>query len=426
MMPSGFLTMQVGESGAAELWRVLTLQAGFNTAIVMAATTLLGVTGGVVGTFAVLRKRALMADALSHSTLPGVGIAFIAATLLGVEGRSLPVLLFGAATTGIVGVGLIHWIIKRTRLTEDVAIGAVLSVMFGIGVVILSYIQSMRVGNQGGLKSFIYGQAAGMSVADAKLIGVIAAVGVVAAVLLLKEFRTVCFDEQFARVTGLPVSVIDFLMMSLVVVVTVVGLQAVGLILVVAMLIIPAVAARFWSDRLWVVVVMAGVFGAVSGYTGAAISAMQTGVPTGAVIVLSAGGVFVVSLLCAPRRGVFAEVSRKVALRARIARDHLLEAMWEFEHDERRNERHDESHQERKALDGHLELARIRQQLGWSRVALTTIDAWMIARGYVKKENNDLRLTVRGRAVGKRVSRNHQLWAQYLTSYAHIAPSHVD
>ena len=107
---------------------------------------------------------------------------------------------------------------------ERVADIGVILLMFGIGVVILSYIQSMRVGNQGGLKSFIYGQAAGMSVADAKLIGVIAAVGVVAAVLLLKECRTVCFDEQFARVTGLPVSVIDFLMMSLVVGVTVVGL----------------------------------------------------------------------------------------------------------------------------------------------------------------------------------------------------------
>ena len=281
-----------------------------------------------MGVFALLRKRSLMADALSHATLPGIGLAFIVATLMGVQGRSLPVLLLGATVTGVLGVLCIQWLLRHTRLHEDAAIGLVLSIFFGAGAVVLSVIQTMRTGNAAGLNHFIYGQTAAMSLTDAAIMGGIALAAVLAAALLLKEFAMVCFNDAFAKVDGWPVSLIDLLMMSLVVVVTVAGLQAVGLILVVAMLIIPAVAARFWTERLWMLVFLAAVIGGLSGYLGSVTSALLPRKPAGAVIVLVSGGLFLVSMLAAPSRGVVAAILRRMRLRLGIAADHVLEATY--------------------------------------------------------------------------------------------------
>ena len=295
----------------ARVFETLTFRAGFNTNVVIAGTTLLGLAAGIVGVFALLRKRSLMTDALSHATLPGIVLAFLVAGWLGFEGRSLPALLVGAAATGVLGVLCIQAILRHSRLHEDAAIGIVLSVFFGAGVVGLSYVQRYAPAgaSPAGLSHFIYGQAAAMQPPEVVLMAVIAGVAVLATLLFLKEFALVCFNDQFAKVDGWPVTAIDLVMMGLVVVVTVAGLQAVGLILVVAMLIIPAVAARFWTERLWVLVLIAAVIGASSGYLGAVASALLPRQPAGAIIVLTAGAVFAVSLVAAPARGIVAQAS---------------------------------------------------------------------------------------------------------------------
>ncbi len=295
-----------GLPGAREIIETLTLRAGFNTNTVILGTTLLGVAAGVIGVFALLRKRSLVTDALSHATLPGIGLAFLGAGALGIDGRSLPVLLAGAAATGVLGVACIQALLRYTRLREDAAIGIVLSVFFGAGVVVLSYIQANAASGAAGLNKFIYGQTAAMGMGDAALMASIAGAAVVLALLLLKELTLVCFDDAFARVGGWPVGAIDLLMMGLVVLVTVAGLQAVGLILVVAMLIIPPVAARFWTERLWLLVALSGIIGGASGYLGSVVSALLPRKPAGAVIVLTAGAVFACSMLLAPARGVLA------------------------------------------------------------------------------------------------------------------------
>ena len=296
----------------AEVLDVIFFRGGYNTNIVIVGTTLLGLAAGIVGVFALLRKRALMADAVSHATLPGIGAAFLFATAAGIDGRSLPVLLLGAAVSAAIGVGVVQLILRTTRLREDAAIGAVLSVFFGAGVVILSYIQKNAAGSAAGLNKFIYGQTAAMSVFDAALMAGIAIVAALTAALLLKEFALVCFNDSFARVDGWSVTLIDALMMTLVVLVTIAGLQAVGLILVVAMLIIPPVSARLWTERLWVLVILAGLIGAASGYLGASVSALLPRKPAGAVIVLTSGVGFVISLLAAPSRGVLATLLRRL------------------------------------------------------------------------------------------------------------------
>ena len=302
-----------------EVLAVLTLNAGYNAASVVVGTMLLGIAAGMVGTFALLRKRALMSDALSHATLPGIGAAFIIATALGAGGRSLPVLIAGAAASGIAGVLFAQFIVANSRLRQDVAIGVVLSVFFGLGVVLLSYIQTMQTGSQGGLHHFILGQTAALKRSDALLMGGIALFVLLATTGLFKEFRLICLDEDFARVQDWPVARIDLLMMTLVVVVTVVGLQAVGLLLIVAFVIIPPTAARFWTERLGAMTLLAAGFGGLSGYLGSSASALLPDLPTGAVIVLVSGLIFVVSMLLAPGRGVVADVLRRLRMRTRMA-----------------------------------------------------------------------------------------------------------
>ena len=276
--------------------QVLLLRGGYNTSVVMVGVALLGVAAGAVGAFALLRKRAMMSDVLSHATLPGIALAFLAAVALGANGRSLPVLLAGAATAAIVAALVVQWLSRSGRLPEDAAMGAVLSVFFGFGAVLLSVVQSLRTGSEGGISHFILGQAAGMSEGDALVIGAVA-IGVVCAITLLgKEFRLVCFDPEFGAVQGWPVARIDLMLMGLVVIVAVIGLQAVGMILIVALMIVPAAAARLWTERLWTMVALSAAFGGASAWVGASLSATLPRAPAGGVIVLCAGAIFVASL----------------------------------------------------------------------------------------------------------------------------------
>ncbi len=403
-----------GPPGWGEVVRTLTLRGGYNTNVVIVGTTLLGIAAGIIGVFALLRKRALMSDALSHATLPGIALAFLLATALGFDGRTLPNLLVGAAATGVLGVVCVQLLLRHTRLREDAAIGIVLSVFFGAGIVLLSLIQTVDAGNAAGLDKFIYGQTAAMSAQDAALMGGIALLAVLATLLLLKEFAIVCFNDAFAQVDGWPVSAIDLAMMALVVIVTVAGLQAVGLILVVAMLIVPPVAARMWTERLRRLVVLAGALGGLGGYLGSALSALLPRYPAGAVIVLASGAIFLVSLAAAPARGVAAQVARRSAMRLRVATEHLLEAAYEHEADTG-------GPFPRELLD---RLARRRGWRAWRRRAVVLA---LRATGRARKDGDGaLVLTDRGRADGARVSRNHRLWEEYLITCADVAPGHVD
>ncbi|MFM2045022.1 MAG: zinc transport system rane protein TroC [Pseudomonadota bacterium] len=283
----------------------------YNTLVVLFGATALGVAAGVVGCFMLLRRRSLVSDALSHATLPGLAGAFILGTLIGVEGRSLPLLLAGAALSGCLGVLAIQAITHHTRLTEDAAIGAVLSVFFGIGVVLLSVVQVLPAGGAAGIDSFIFGQVAGMRGAEAAALGCLALAAVAVVVVLFKELRLIAFDEGFARVQGWPAGRIDLLLMGLVTLVTVVGLQTVGLILIIALLITPPAAARFWTDDLTWMLVAAGIIGGMSGLLGAILSAAYADLPAGAVIVLVATALFFASFVLGPARGLLSRALRR-------------------------------------------------------------------------------------------------------------------
>ncbi len=379
------------------------LRGGHNTVLVVIGTALLGIAGGVAGSFALLRKRSLFADALGHSTLPGVCVAFLVAEHFGHAGRSLPILLVGAACAAIVATALVQAILRFTRLHEDAAIGVVLSVLFGLGVVLLSIIQTLPSGDAGGLKSFLFGQTAAMQQRDAALLAAIAFGTSVTAFVFLKELALVAFDEGFARSSGVSAGLFDVLLLLLVVAVTVAGLQAVGLILVIAILIIPPVAARLWTDRLRRFVPLAALFGGISGWVGASISSLAPRQPAGAVIVLTAASIFLVSLIIAPR-GVLPAAWRRLRLAFRIANDHVLKAL----------------------LSGPRSTAHLARSLGGRVTTTAMLVRLLAARGFLRGDRSGWSLTPRGIAAGGAIARNHRLWAAYLVRDAALAPDHVD
>lgn len=309
----------------------LFLQAGYNAALVAIGAGLLGFAAGSSGTFLFLRKRALVSDAVAHATLPGVGLAFIVMVALGGDGRNLIGLLAGSALTAWIGLLVIEWMARRTRLAEDAAIGAVLGVFFGLGVVLLTVIQTMSGGRQAGLESFLLGSTAGMLFQDAIVIAIGGSLAVLATWLLRRPMTLVAFDADHAAAMGYDVRRIDLLMMVLVMAVTVIGLKLVGLILIVALLIIPPVTARFWTEQSNRVIWIAGTIGGLSGFVGAALSASAPAMPTGPIIVLVAAGVCAFSLFFAPVRGVAAAVLRQRRFQARVHRRQGLLALARHE-----------------------------------------------------------------------------------------------
>lgn len=409
------------------LWNVLTLR-DYNTRVVALGAGCLGLASGAVGAFVLLRKRSLLGDALSHATLPGIALAFLLMSAAGGAGKSLPGLLLGATVSGIVGVLCILLIVHHTRIKQDAAIGIVLSVFFGLGVVLLSIIQKLGAGHAAGLSSFIYGRAASMLAGDALLIAVGGAIAALACLLLFKEFTLLCFDPAFGGAQGWPVALLDVALMALVVGVTVIGLQAVGLIMMVALLVIPPAAARFWTERLAVMVVVAALCGAVSGWIGALLSAVVPRLPSGAVIVLVASAIFAFSMLFGPARGVLARALAQARLSARVTRQHLLRALYEhcvpngaaplaagFDP-------HSAPPSAGTAAFGDLLAER-----SWSARRLAAELRRARHEGLVRRASGErYALTSAGLQAAWRVTRNHRLWELFLIRYADIAPSHVD
>ncbi len=401
----------------SDILEVLTLQT-YNTRLVVLSTSLLGIAAGLVGAFLLLRKRSLMGDALSHATLPGVAIAFAVMVSLGGTGKSLPGLLLGATISGVAGIVTMLLIRNTTRLRDDVAMGFVLSVFFGIGVASLQMVQNIPGASAAGLESFIYGKTASMVHSDFILIAVVAGVASLVSLALTKEFLLLCFDDGFAASQGWPTLMLDMALLGLVTAVTVIGLQAVGLILVIAFLITPPTAARFWTNNLVPMLFLSAGIGGISGWLGASISALTPQLPAGAVIVLVAAALFLISMLFAPARGVIPRLVRQGRLRRKVDRQHLLRAAYEIlesmaSDDETRNIP--------------LPMDALQGMRTWTPHQLGKI--LRVARREDHLEPavpGMIRLSEPGFGEAARVTRNHRLWESYLINYADIAPSHVD
>lgn len=280
---------------------------------------MLGIVNGVLGSFAVLRKQSLLGDGISHAALPGIALAFL---LTG--SKSSLALLLGAAAAGWIATLLIMSIVKHTRVKYDSALGLVLSVFFGFGLVLLTYIQKLPVAAQAGLDKFLFGQAATLLRKDVVTIGVLGGVVLVFLLLFWKEFKLLSFDPDFAFSLGFPVRILDVLLTTLLVIAIVIGLQTVGVVLMSAMVVAPAAAARQWTDRLGVMVTVSGIFGALAGVSGALVSSQAARIPTGPTIVLCASAIVMFSLLLAPNRGMAWGFVREQINRRQLQTDAVL------------------------------------------------------------------------------------------------------
>lgn len=290
---------------------------------VMIGAALLGVISGVLGAFSVLRRQSLLGDALSHAALPGVCLGFILAGT-----RDLGFILTGALITGALAALFMLLLVRNSRLKTDAALGSSLSIFFAIGIVLLTWIQTTGNAAQGGLNSFLFGQAAAILRSDLWVMGGVTFVAFAVVTVFWKEFKLVTFDPVFARTLGLPVLALEIALTVMIALAVVVGLQMVGVVLMAAMVIAPAVAARQWSSRLEVMVVLSALIGMASGVAGALISSLGRGLATGPLIVLAASAAVAVSLLFAPGRGIVWEMRRHAQNRRSLRGQRVLTTLY--------------------------------------------------------------------------------------------------
>lgn len=276
---------------------------------------LLGMVSGALGTYAVLRRQSLLGDAISHAALPGIAIAFL---ITGT--KSSAILMIGAMISGWLGTLLVLAITSNTRVSYDSSLGTILSVFFGFGLVLLTLIQKLPNANQAGLSTFLFGQAAALVREEVITMSIFGIIALIPVALFWKEFAMLAFDPVFGKSLGLPMRWLDVLLTSLIVIAIVIGLQTVGVVLMSAMIVAPAVAARQWTDRLGVMFFLSALFGALSGIAGTLLSSFIPRLPTGPTIVLCVSVFVIISLLLAPSRGVLWQylASRRNAERLKL------------------------------------------------------------------------------------------------------------
>lgn len=260
---------------------------------------ILGIVSGMLGSFAVLRKQSLLGDAISHAALPGIVIAFLLT-----HNREPVVLMLGALIAGWTATLFMLNIIRTTRIKDDSALGLVLSVFFGLGLMLLTFAQRLPDATQAGLDKFLFGQAATLLQRDVITMAFIGFLALALLLILWKEFKLMTFDPEYAASLGFPVRVLDVVLTTLMVIAIVIGLQTVGVVLMSAMIVAPAAAARQWTDKLNLMVLLGGLFGALAGVSGTLISSTGERLPTGPVIVLCISLIVVFSMFFAPNRGL--------------------------------------------------------------------------------------------------------------------------
>lgn len=267
--------------------------------IIVLGTLFLGVVNGVLGVFTVLKKQALVGDALSHATLPGVVLAFM---FTGV--KDMWVLLIGAALSALFAMFLIEAIKRVSKTKDDAGLSLILASFFGVGQVLLLLVQSAGDSTSEGLQNFIFGQAATMLASDVILIAIIAVFVLLIIALFYKELKLYIFNSEYFHSLGFSRTLMSGILTLLTVLVVTISIRTIGVILMSAFLIAPSVSSRQWSNRLVINIILSGIFGVIAGVGGALISSQVSNLPTGPVIVIFLSVIIFISLLFAPRRGI--------------------------------------------------------------------------------------------------------------------------
>ncbi|MBI3862569.1 MAG: metal ABC transporter permease [Planctomycetia bacterium] len=371
-----------------------------------AGIALLAISSGALGCFIVLRRMSLLGDSLGHAVLPGVCLGYL------VNWKKDPIwILSGALVSAFLASWMIGFIRRHSRLKSDAIMGLVLSGFYGVGTVLLTRIQNIPAGTQSGLRDFLFGQASAISERDLWVMGTMSLVIVSAVVIAFKELVLTSFDEGFAAAIGLPVRSLHYLLMSLTALAVVISIQAVGLILVSAMLITPAAAALLCTDRMRNMVLLSVAFGVVAGLTGLNISFLDRNFSTGPFVVLMLAAVFAGAYLFSPRYGLASRTLRRRQQARRTQRENLLKSVFQAISAGRED-----------SPLAIAELAGIRREgPGQTRDRVHEL----VRRGWATVEHDRVTLTSSGRSRARELERNYRLWEQFLTEEVNLPIDHT-
>jgi ABC-type Mn2+/Zn2+ transport system permease subunit/Mn-dependent DtxR family transcriptional regulator len=395
-----------GAGWAGQARRFLSLEDGA-VRYALGGAVLLGLSCGLLGSFIVVRRMALVGDALSHAVLPGVALGF----LWSMDKDPLAIFV-GAVIAGLLGTGLVSAITRTTRLKEDTALGLVLASFFAVGLCLVTMIQRLPTGNKSGIDKFLFGQAAALGPEDLVLMGAVTAAAVLLVIVFYKELLVTSFDAAFARASGLPASWVHHGLMFLLAATVVISLQAVGVVLVSAMLITPAATAYLLTDRLHRMIVLAAAIGIGAGIAGTFLSFVGPGLPTGPLMVVSASVLFAGAFLFAPRQGVVTRWWLRRAGVARTRRENALKSMFHVGEAEG-------FRAEGVTLD---DLARHRRE---TREEVDRLGRELVRHELATVAGDVIYFTPAGLRRAREIVRNHRLWELYLTQSANFAPDHV-
>lgn len=395
----------------------------YNTKIVLVGVILYSVGCSVIGNFLLLQKRSLLADVLSHATFPGVVIFFIIMLLSGLVfySKNMLVLTGGALLSTLIAILIMLFFQKYSILKPDAIQAAILSVFFGAGVALLSIAQRIPSGSTAGMMMYIYGNTASMQIEDTYMFILITILVLITLIYHRRSLRILCFDAEYAFSIGINTSRLDFFFVSLIVIQVVIGIQAIGILMVSAMFIIPVVVARFWTNTLHHLIVLSVVISIISGYVGGLLSANSVQYPTGAVIVAVMEVFFIFSVIFGAQKGILIKFIDNLLFSIKMQSEHMLRILYEYiESSTTESENRD------RLKEQSIMLSEIQNITYHSSFKLQLLLRYMEIRHLVVTIGDYITLTDKGESEARRVLRNHRLWEAYLLYYTDATPETVD
>lgn len=378
-----------------------------NVRWVVGAMILICSSASTVGCFTFLRKRALIGDAVAHAILPGICLAFILA-----QTKNPLILLMGATASGWLAILLIDQITSRSKIKADAALALVLSVFYGIGILLLTVIQNSGNASQSGLDKFLFGSAAAMDQQDVIVFATFSTILLAIIIAIFPQLKLISFDREFAQSQGFPVKRLEFVLSIMTVLAIAIGIQAVGVVLMAAFLITPAAAARYWTYRLSNMIMLSVVFAIASGLSGTYISYRVPRMPTGPWIVTILTALTFLSVLLGTQKGVVYAFIKRQANRRKMIRENALKCLYHLGED-----------------DGNFlmtrSMAEIMEKRSFDPKRLKKALARLHKQHLVRLSSAGVRLTQQGVEAGGRITKIHRLWELYLTTYMKLPADHV-
>ena len=398
----------------------------YNLRVIYLGVASLGIAAGVCGCFLLFRKRSLVSDTIGHSTLPGVTIAFLLVAKFGEGGKPFFPLMLGALMTGWLSMRTVQWVKQRTKTREDAALAIPLSAFYALGVVFLSIIQNLSLRESSGLEYYLFGMVASMVTAEAQTLLGVAIFSLSLIFLFYKELNCLCFDQGFVASQGLPNRWLDEALMLISLLITIAGLQTVGLLLIMALFIIPPATARLWTNSLPRTLIIAGSVGALGSLCGAMASATIPNLPAGASMIMAMSILFALSMLFGTRKGWLIRKVGLAKLENRLSENQFLRDLFDTL----------ESQQKIRLLAGlefspdlaHVNVAmdRFLSKRAWTSTKQKRITENLYRQGLLVSKNlHEARLTEKGLERALETTRTHRLLELYLLEHAEVARSKV-